>query len=492
MKESVLLINSDATSDLQKSLLGKIYNFIPMQTTDEALKVCKDKNQNIVSIVLGSDIKDPIQTSQRIYALDKSLSVIILAHSENLSAIRKSIMFTPFINSGTVCIPDSSLEELITQLQRLVESVIKHRESKKIAEKFNNQLLMISHQKNKPSHSKDYIERLFDAAPIGIMTLDKNGEILALNESSSQMFGVTEAKSIGLNINVLFPDLILIPDRVEEISKKLPNGTVYLQLTITTITGSDGSTGYLLMFVDITQRKKYESDLRKAIMARDEFLSIASHELKTPITSLKIQLQMSERTLKKVTPPSVSEILSKSNAVALKQVDRLIKLVEDLLDVSKIEAGRLSLNLEETNLTTIVQELIQRLCGQAELADCEVNLEAPKEMLLTCDPYRIDQVVTNLLINAFKYASNGPVKVQIIDDGSEVIIVVSDKGPGIEKEKLPLIFNRFERAISHANISGLGLGLYISKTIIEAHGGTIDVESTIGKGSKFTVRIPKN
>lgn len=230
---------------------------------------------------------------------------------------------------------------------------------------------------------------------------------------------------------------------------------------------------------------------QNAIKARDEFVSIASHELKTPITSLKMQLQMLLRTINVDTGASPSpQKLQKTLENSTHQVDRLTILIEDLLDVTRIEKGKLTYNFEQVNISELVTEMVERFTEDFKRAHCALEVEIEDGVFCFCDLYRIEQVVTNLFTNAIKYGSENPVKITVAQEEGHAIFAVKDNGMGIPKEKHSKIFERFERAISSTNISGLGLGLYISKQIIDAHQGSIKVESELNQGATFKVSLP--
>jgi signal transduction histidine kinase len=230
---------------------------------------------------------------------------------------------------------------------------------------------------------------------------------------------------------------------------------------------------------------------QSAIRARDEFVSIASHELKTPITSLKMQLQMMLRgiNIDKNQAPSPEKLL-KALTSSTKQIDRLTVLIEDLLDVTRIETGKLAYRFEEVDLSAMVKEIMDRYSEEAKYAKTEFKQIIQDNVISICDRYRIEQVIINLLSNAIKYGSNNPIEVTVASEPGRAFIIVKDQGMGIAKDLQGKIFERFERAISSTNISGLGLGLYITKQIIDAHHGSIEVESDIKTGSTFKVCLP--
>lgn len=229
----------------------------------------------------------------------------------------------------------------------------------------------------------------------------------------------------------------------------------------------------------------------EAVRIRDEFLSIASHELRTPLTSLKLQLQLSRRKMESqelcAGPP---DALAKSLDASVRQVARLTALVEDLLDVTRISAGRLVLKFESVDVGQLVREVVDHHREQLQAAGSTIELRLASFVRAECDHFRLEQVVANLLSNVAKYGSGKPVEISVDEHSGKARIRVRDFGIGIGPEKHGTIFERFERAVSSKNISGLGLGLYISREIINAHGGTIAVNSVLGEGSTFTIEIP--
>jgi signal transduction histidine kinase len=183
--------------------------------------------------------------------------------------------------------------------------------------------------------------------------------------------------------------------------------------------------------------------------------------------------------------------VSASLDVALRQVRKLNDLVDNLLDVARISAGRLRLDMEEVDLSSVAAELLSRFSPSAEKLGCELELHAPEPVFGRWDRLRVEQVVTNLLSNALKYGPGRPVVVRVEEDGERARLTVQDHGIGIAEEDLARIFERFERAVSDRHYGGLGLGLYITRQIVEAFGGTVRVSSTPGEGSTFTLELPR-
>jgi signal transduction histidine kinase len=172
------------------------------------------------------------------------------------------------------------------------------------------------------------------------------------------------------------------------------------------------------------------------------------------------------------------------------QLKRISRLVEDLLDVSRIRAGRLELNDEELDLTALVHGTVERMSETFASASCELLLESQGPVVGKFDRFRLEQVVVNLVMNAIKYASRHPVHIGVLAVEGQAVISVRDEGPGINLEQQRTLFERFDRGSAPKGTPGLGLGLYIVRQIVAAHGGTIGVESQEGRGCVFTVRLP--
>ncbi len=228
-----------------------------------------------------------------------------------------------------------------------------------------------------------------------------------------------------------------------------------------------------------------------ALNQRDEFLSVASHELKTPITSIKLNVQMRKRFLRRgdqsvYSPEKVNALIATTES----QVERLSRLVDDMLDVSRIENGKLSLSPEPVELASLVETVYENFASQFESAGSTFRLEAKQMISGNWDRYRLEQVVANLFTNAIKYGAGRPIHVRVRAEDELAILYVRDLGIGIAPEDQKRVFNRFERAKSATTISGLGLGLYITREIVEMHGGRIRVQSALGEGSTFIVELP--
>lgn len=224
----------------------------------------------------------------------------------------------------------------------------------------------------------------------------------------------------------------------------------------------------------------------QALKRRDEFLSLASHELKTPITSLLLQAQMLLRN-----PSQASQDqLEKLGLFLERQLLRINELVEEMLDTSRIDLSKLSLRLEKHDLSELTREVCLRLRSQFTRPGSELKLEISDGVTGIFDSHRVEQVITNLLTNALKYAPGTEVRVGVSKEGERMILWVHDAGPGVAPQDHERIFGRFERGVDPGPISGLGIGLYIVKAIVTAHGGVIYLDGKAAKGARFVVELP--
>lgn len=248
--------------------------------------------------------------------------------------------------------------------------------------------------------------------------------------------------------------------------------------------------GRLWSFRDISNRKLLAAE-RAAKAARDEFLSIASHELRSPVAGLQLAIDSLGRALiagrLPELPPMVADLVRTSG----NHVRRIATLVDTLLDVTKIRSGKLYLVLEEVDLRAVADEVVGRFCAETGRTGCDVTLVGETPVIGRWDRARVEQIVDNLVSNAVKYGARKPVTVTVSLDGdSTARLVVADRGIGIPADRIGSIFDRFERAVSARAYEGLGLGLYIVGQIVAHLGGRIRVESTPGIGSTFTVELP--
>jgi signal transduction histidine kinase len=255
---------------------------------------------------------------------------------------------------------------------------------------------------------------------------------------------------------------------------------------------------FLVLGASIAERRRTASeleatqkDLERAVDARDALISVASHELRTPLSALQLQVHLIERHLGKRPEEQVSEPpLGTRLAVIHRQVGRLTRLIDNLLDVSRVTAGKLRLEYERVDLGSTVREVVARFEDEARRAGSSLSLRSQDDVAGRWDRLRIEQIATNLISNAVKYGQARPIEVIVEGTTDRGRLVVVDHGIGIAERDQARIFERYER-LADTNAGGFGLGLWIVREIVRALGGTIRVESQPGTGTTFTVELPK-
>lgn len=350
------------------------------------------------------------------------------------------------------------------------------------------------------------IQSFLDATFEGIVLHDKQ-IILDVNESAAKLFGYQREEMIGMKvIELVASESQALAQKHISIESEQPYEVTGLRKNkskvILEVRGKkhlyEGRAVRVAAIQDITEKKKHEQDrivfeaTREALRIRDEFISIASHELKTPLTSIKLQTEMTKMNASSgkedaYSPERMRHLVDQVD----RQADRLVSLIDDMLDASRISLGRFPISKSRFHLSDLLQSLCDSLRDEFQRARCSLQLQIEPHLQIEADPARMEQVIVNLLTNAIKYGAGKPVTVGLTGSENAIEIFVKDQGIGIEKVNFERIFQRFERAISANSISGMGLGLYICKQIIEAHQGSISVESEVGQGSCFRVRLPR-
>jgi PAS domain S-box-containing protein len=344
----------------------------------------------------------------------------------------------------------------------------------------------------------------FENAPVGIALVDRDFRWLRVNPRYREILGHEEEELRRLTSRDLtHPEDV---GREESEAAKLRDGgsegyalekryvrkdgrSAWVNVTATALRDPSGAArSFIVAAEDVTARKAFEEELRDAVRARDEFLQVASHELRTPIMSLRLQVESLRAGLGRGSADA-ERMTSKADA-ALRQVARLTGLVDDLLEVSQLEARELAIDPHEDDLARTVRDAVARARTEAARRGVELRLDAPPAVRARFDRHRVEQALSHLLSNALKYGQGSPVEVSLRSEGAVASIAVRDRGIGVAPAERERIFARFERAVSARHYGGLGLGLFVARRIAEAHGGTVRLEGEPSQGTTFTIELP--
>jgi signal transduction histidine kinase len=343
--------------------------------------------------------------------------------------------------------------------------------------------------------SEQRYRRIVNTAREGIWMVDANESTTFVNKYMAEMLGYTEHEMLGRPLRDFGAEPAF--GQGGDVRLRRKDGSEVWTIISRTIEKGDGGVyaGALGMVTDVTDRKHAEEEkeglvreLREAVRARDEFLAVASHELRTPVTSLKLHIQWLIRQARRTVPSEAQAAIFDQIDAANRQVTRLTKLIDNLLDVSRLTNRKLQYEFADVDLAAIVADTVARFAADKERP--EIHVSAPAPVIGHWDALRLEQVLSNLLTNAIRYGGGAPIEVRLETGGDRAILSVEDRGIGISAEDLPRIFDRFEQATSARRVGGLGLGLYIVRQIVEAHGGEVGVVTEPGKGSTFTVSLP--
>jgi PAS domain S-box-containing protein len=506
MMPAPILIVDDRPENLmalQAVLSTPEYVLIEASSGAQALSYLETKDCAVILLDVQMPIMDGFETALRMRKNPKNKNIPIIFIT---ASIEENIRLHQGYESGAI---DYIFKPFIPEVLRSKVSFFVQLYRANIENKLQTDILFAQDEENVSS----VLENALDA----VVGMNADGNIIYWNSQATKIFGWQKKEALGSRMSEmiiptefrhLHEDGIahflktgigpILNKRIEVEAFNKNQEKFPVELTVTPLR-RNGEYTFTAFVRDISERKKNEEDkknekilLEKALKTREEFISICSHELNTPVTALKLQFQMAKRQIENEDKDVLSiESATRRIEMVDRQLGRMGRLISDMLDVSRISSGKLEMTIQSVDLKKVIEEVIEMFQEQLESEGVRLNFKSSvKSAMMMGDQYRLEQVISNLIINAIKYGEGKPIYLDLTTLEGLILFSVQDKGMGIEVENQKKIFNMFERAVKPNHISGLGLGLFITKQIVDNHHGTIEVKSTIGSGSTFIVKLP--
>lgn len=343
---------------------------------------------------------------------------------------------------------------------------------------------------------------LAETSADGVVTIDALGRLTYINPSFEKLLARRKSQILATLFRdylsedsvyffqQIFIDTRKMDEKVENIELELVHvkgDIIPIEVNLAPLKKNNEFAGMVCTIRDITERRRIEDELKKSERLKTEFMNIAAHELKSPVTPIKGYLDLI------ISDPKASEQTKDWAKVSLRNSERLLRLVNDILDVSRLDTDTMRFEMEKLNSVNILNEIVEDMKPVIEGKGLKFIYQIPKSLPnIMGDRHRLSQVLKNLLMNAFKFTDNGSISIMVEEKDNHILISVKDTGVGVSKNELKKIFNKFYQAYTgdDRKNEGTGLGLFICKEILRKHKGDIWAESQLGKGSQFHIKIP--
>jgi PAS domain S-box-containing protein len=458
----------------------------------------------IDAVLLGPAVEAPVRAAQRARAAGSRALVVVLSGPDRYEAITGALRFAPLIDDNVRSIP---LDRPAVAAVEVRDAVVRERRRQAHQQTVAALNVKLADAPAVP-RAAEVLGRLLDVAPIGVAVLDQHGLVRALNPKVGEILGVRERDLVAMPIGQLFPgETARWEEFMQNVSTEIAGARATfhreagqrVEVTAARLTSSAREPGWLVVLEDVTERLRLLEELRaeeerakaayraarEATRRKDEFLAMLGHELRNPLSPILTAVHLARRR---------GGAAERELGVIDRQVKHLVRLIDDLLDVSRITRGKIELKKEILDLASVVAKAVEMTSPLLEERRHTLTISVPRGRLwILGDSTRLSQVIANLLTNAAKYTDpGGRVEVSAEQEGGAIALCVRDSGIGIAPELLPVVFEPFvqeAQGIERAK-GGLGLGLAIVKNLVELHDGRVEVQSQLGRGCEFKVVLP--
>lgn len=480
--------------------------------------------KGVIENIPVAKTKEPEVVQDHIHLFLKNLHESVRS-GENFWKEQKNLQLGSMHGRQRLSLKDYSLNDVIYEYNILRRTIFNILDSKIEIDKNSRDMInemideairraCVEFEKNSKIDEEQLIwqNAIISSAIDHIWIMDKELKLTYVNPALLKSWNLKEEDVVGQSLKSLNYPKDLEAKISSESSKILLGHTLRSELTYPDSLGKEKTYDYIMFPVrnnyndilaiagisrDITDLKNLENtlskakeDLQNAVNVRDKFISIASHELKTPLTSLKLLVQIESRKISKLEYEIKPDEIKKFIRRVEEYIKRFSRLINDMLDLSRINRNKMIYNFSKNDICDFITEITSHMHEYFEQEGTELNVGKCEHVMASFDKERLEQVIVNLLTNSLKYGQGKPVSISAEAFEDKLVIKIIDHGMGIKKEDQEKIFNPFERLVSANEVSGFGIGLSISKEIVEGHHGRIIVQSELNKGSEFSIELP--
>lgn len=507
-KHTILLVDDElANLEALTWVLEEEYNIIKAKDGFEALDMLKNDLQSPDISLIISDQRMPRMTG--VEFLKETISIIPNAVRMILTGFMDVKDIIESINEGHIykfLLKPLEPDELLISVKRALEAYELKIKNIKLIEQ-------LKEMNEKLKEGKEYLNTIFNSVNDAIYIYDVYGNIIDVNKTACAMYGYSYEELVGVNVkNIVSESTPYTWDETLELISKEKNGEPLIMEVISKNKNNKefwvesntrsvmfkGQSVIISTVRDITERKNIElasqNEALELERLRTEFFANISHELRTPLNIILGAIQILRRDIEDVEKPLDKEKIINNINIEKQNCFRLLRLINNLIDSTKLDSGHFELNMINCNIISIVEEITLSIAGYSNSKNIDLVFDTDvEEKIIACDPDKIERIMLNLLSNSLKFTNEGgKIFVNIFNGEEYITIFVQDNGIGIPEDKIDIIFDRFRQVDKSFTRSyeGSGIGLSLVKSLLEMQGGIISVESTYGTGTKFTIKFP--